>query len=250
LPNIKELLSLIDYGNYNVVLPSGHPFSNVQESYYWSSTTAETTTVQDYAFIVSLVEGDVGSNRKYVGVVNWVWPVRGDTIGSPAPVPKTGQQDYYREGDDGWYKKGVAWPDPRFTDNQDGTVTDKLTGLMWAKDANINGHMLWGTAIDYAYHLILGSEGCGDPSYTDWRMPNIKELLSLIDYGNFKPALISGHPFSNVQENSYYYTNTDYPVEVMRSKKKCSVSLHQGKVWWASRNPSTTKFFWPVRGGN
>jgi hypothetical protein len=31
---------------------------------------------------------------------------------------------------------GVAWPNPRFTDNSDGTVTDNLTGLIWLKNAN------------------------------------------------------------------------------------------------------------------
>jgi hypothetical protein len=249
LPNIKELLSMIDYGNFKPALTSGHSFSNVNvTNYYWTSTTAETTTVNDYAFRVSLVEGIVGSNGK--NAVNWVWPVRGETIGSLAPIPKTGQQDYYREGDDGWYKKGVDWPDPRFTDNGDGTVTDRLTGLMWTNDANINGHMLWNLAIDFAYYLSLGSEGCGGPSWGDWRMPNIKELLSLIDYGNFHPALTSGHPFSNVQENSPYYTNTDYPVESMSNNYKCKVILHQGFVGRSTKRPQSVHITWPVRGGN
>jgi hypothetical protein len=43
-------------------------------------------------------------------------------------VPKTGQTTAYVAGNDGYLEKGVAWPDPRFTDNGDGTVTDNLTG--------------------------------------------------------------------------------------------------------------------------
>jgi hypothetical protein len=256
LPNIKELLSLIDYGNYNVVLPSGHPFSNVQESHYWSSTTTETTGIRE-AWKVSLVDGLVNSDRKYALTVNGVWPVRGDTtsqassyVGAYAAVPKTGQQDYYREGDDGWYKKGVDWPDPRFEDNGDGTVTDRLTGLMWAKDAIIGGSMYWDPAIDFVYYLSLGSEGCGGPAHTDWRLPNIKEQLSLIDYGNFQPALISDHPFSNVQDSTFYYTSTDYPIESMNSRLKLKVRTRQGKVYSAFIRQTPRPYFWPVRGGN
>ena len=48
-----------------------------------------------------------------------------------ALVPATGQTDSVAAGDDGDLQKGVPWPDPRFTDNGDGTVTDHLTGLIW-----------------------------------------------------------------------------------------------------------------------
>ena len=64
----------------------------------------------------------------------------------PAPVEKTWQTICYDDngfvipcdntGQDGEYQKGVVWPAPRFTDNEDGTITDNLTGLMWLKDAN------------------------------------------------------------------------------------------------------------------
>jgi len=54
----------------------------------------------------------------------------------PTQVPKTGQTTKYSDGDDGDLQKCVAWPDPRFTDNGDGTVTDNLTGLIWLKEAN------------------------------------------------------------------------------------------------------------------
>ena len=56
-----------------------------------------------------------------------------------APVPKSGQTSSNATGDDGDLQRGVAWPDPRFTDNGDGTVTDNLTGLIWLKNANCFG---------------------------------------------------------------------------------------------------------------
>jgi len=86
----------------------------------------------------------------------------------------------YVTGGDGDLQKGVASPDPRFTDNGDGTVTDDLTGLIWAKDANLGGdNMTWSDTIDYANNLSLGSEGCGT-SYMDWRLPNRNELKVLL----------------------------------------------------------------------
>src|SRR4030042_1414657 len=60
--------------------------------------------------------------------------------GNYAPVPKTGQTNPYGlTGTDGALQKGVAWPTPRFTDNLNGTVTDKLTGLIWMTTGNAFG---------------------------------------------------------------------------------------------------------------
>ena len=64
--------------------------------------------------------------------------------GKYAPVPKTGQTDPYGLiGTDGDLEKGVASPTPRFTDNGNGTVTDKLTGLIWMKDTQFFGLRNW-----------------------------------------------------------------------------------------------------------
>ena len=49
----------------------------------------------------------------------------------PPPLSKTGQATSWGAGDDGDLEGGVAWPNPRFADNGDGTITDNLTGLIW-----------------------------------------------------------------------------------------------------------------------
>ena len=77
--------------------------------------------------------------------------------GKYAPVPKTGQTHSYVPGDDGDLQKGVAWPTPRFTDNNNGTVTDNLTGLIWMKNANAFGMRTWAEAISTANGLQTGS---------------------------------------------------------------------------------------------
>ncbi len=61
-----------------------------------------------------------------------------------------------------------------FTDTNNGTITDSATGLMWQKADDGNSRD-WETALSYAENLNLDN-------YTDWRLPNAKELQSLVDY--------------------------------------------------------------------
>ena len=119
-------------------------------------------------------------------------------------VPQTGQTTSYETGDDGDLERGVVWPDPRFTDNRDGTVTDNLTGLIWLKKANCEAGRSWSAALTFANSLYDGWTGdpnggdCGlsdGSSPGDWHLPNVRELQSLIDLGRHLPALPSGHSF-------------------------------------------------------
>ena len=125
--------------------------------------------------------------------------------GKYAPVPKTGQTQKYATGDDGDLKKGVAWPTPRFTDNNNGTVTDKLTGLIWTKNANCFGLKTWYKALSDAATVADGTCDLTDGSKAgDWRLPNIRELQSLFPY----TTLPAGHPFINV--GNRYWSSTTY----------------------------------------
>ena len=128
-----------------------------------------------------------------------------------APVPKTGQTTPYAPGDDGTLQKGVATRTPRFTDNANGTVTDNLTGLIWLKDANSFGVLKsWDEALSAAATLASGTFNLTDGSKAgDWRLPNLRELQSLIDYGQFNPPLPANHPFTGVQSYYYWSSTTD-----------------------------------------
>jgi len=81
----------------------------------------------------------------------------------------------------------VAQETPRFT-RADGVVTDNKTTLKWQDDYSDNGDKIkslnWTNAIDYCEGLSLNS-------HNDWRLPNKKELLSIVDYGTFNPAISS-----------------------------------------------------------
>ena len=125
------------------------------------------------------------------------------------PVAKTGQTKSYAPGDDGDLQSGVALTTSRFIDNGDGTVTDNLTGLIWMKDAGSIKIGTWGNAVETCSTLANGSYGLWDGSYAgDWRLPNVRELYSLIDFGHYNYALPNGHLFINVMSN--YWSSTTY----------------------------------------
>ncbi len=124
----------------------------------------------------------------------------------------------------------------RFTDNGDDTVTDNLTGLMWAKNANLPmTHITWQEALDYANNLTF-------KGYDNWRLPTVKELLSLIDYSTYDPALPTGHPFINVQ--SYYYWSST--TRATGSDYAWIVHMWDGNVSSSSKSYGFY-YVWPVR---
>jgi hypothetical protein len=149
-----------------------------------------------------------------------------------APVPQTGQSVSYYEGDDGDLQLGVPWPEPRFTDNGDGTVKDRLTRLVWLKNANCFGPIDWYAAMDAANNLADGQCGLADSSVPgDWHLPNVREILSLVDYDRWGPALPSGQPFTGVQTTGvqgYYWSSTTPPPN---SDGAEVVSMHASTVF-------------------
>ena len=162
-------------------------------------------------------------------------------------VPKTGQIFYSEPGDDGDLQMGTAWPDPRFTDNGDGTVTDNMTGLVWTKNANVLGEtQTWYAAVDACNNLADDGTDPVDGSLPgDWRLPNVRELQSLIDYGENNPVLPVGHPFLDVQALSYW-TSTTYAASDYFS---WGISLSNGYTAPAYYKNGTNGFIWCVRGG-
>lgn len=173
----------------------------------------------------------------------------GEPAPLPAPVPRTGQtQAYdYNHVDDGGLRRGVAWPSPRFTDHGDGTVTDQLTGLVWLKDADCLGERWWETAFTAVGEFNNGTEcDCADytaGAYSDWRMPNVRELFSLIDFSQSAPALPAGHPFEGVQSTEYWTSTNRGMVG-----PAWIVNLANGMATEVAKMRSHN--VWPVRGGS
>ena len=202
LPNIIELESLLNAGTDTPTwLNTTQGFLNVADLYYWSSTTPAMPGYSTYAWDVLMGASGAAFSGKDSNN-HYVLTVRSETA-PPAQLWKTGQAQTYRTGDDGDLTKGVAWPDPRFTVDGD-CVIDNLTGLMWSRNANLpNGALTWEQALDYAGNL----EHCG---YSDWRLPNRKELRSLVDHSQTSPSLPQGYPFTNVSYDRFFWSSSTH----------------------------------------
>jgi len=138
-------------------------------------------------------------------------------------------------GQDGDYQAGKGF---YYTDHGDGTVTDHVTGLMWPKDGNglgcWNGQTAtWTEAIDYCESLDFAG-------YTDWRLPNVRELVSLINWGNYGPT-IDTTVFINT--NYDYWTST--PTD--SSSTAWLVNFGTGHTYYYVR--TTGLYLRAVRGG-
>lgn len=97
-------------------------------------------------------------------------------------------------------------PDSRFVDNGDGTISDSDTGLMWQKcSLGLSGNRCnngsatthnWQQALEAAQNNALAE-------YSDWRLPNIKELSSIAEQKCHNPAINSNY-FPNTQSTYYW----------------------------------------------
>ena len=192
-------------------------------------------------------------------------------------LPQTGQTgcwnavgeaiDCAGTGQDGAKQAGVPLPSARFTDNNDGTVTDNLTGLIWLKDAGCfdtvgevakgssvsTSKITWANALTWSNNLATDKCGLSDGSAVgDWRLPNITELESLVDLSGTTSVLSSGHPFSNVypgyywSSSSYIFSNSNAWLVHMSTG---IVSGNQGVTGANGAAKSTQHYVWPVRTG-
>ena len=118
------------------------------------------------------------------------------------PPLKTGQTTSYTDFDDGYYQKGA---DRSYTrDDAKEVVIDNTTGLMWQDDEDAKTVTKnWEDAKAYCQALTLGG-------YSDWRLPIIRELKTIVDRGRHDPAI--DPTFQNVV-SSHYWSSTTYARE-------------------------------------
>jgi hypothetical protein len=129
-----------------------------------------------------LLSGDIG-DLLVVDTGQTAFYNNSSEIAQPAPGA-----DFY--GQDAHY----AGPQPSYQDNGDGTITDLVTGLMWQKTPDLVNQSTFAEAVLNGHTLNLAG-------HTDWRLPSLKELYSLINF--------SGHILMTV-ERSTPYIDTDY----------------------------------------
>lgn len=107
---------------------------------------------------------------------------------------------------DGTYASGIA--QPSYTENKVGTdlvTVDNRTGLMW-----ITNPAAAGMDATYTWALALaGCEASAFAGYSDWRLPNVRELMSIVDYSKGAGPTLNAAFFPNTHSN-YYWTSTTY----------------------------------------
>jgi Protein of unknown function (DUF1566) len=154
--------------------------------------------------------------------------------------PATGQTTVYAVGDDGYYEAGAPLD---YTDNDDGTITDNNTKLMWEMKDDVTGSLdnerntyPWaGLCLDNSTKCQSDADcGVGNTpctiqdgqstgmtifqwvaalndeafaGYTDWRIPNIKELQSIADFNLVNPDL---DPIFGPTQFHPYWSSTTY----------------------------------------
>jgi len=145
------------------------------------------------------------------------------------PCPNPGERFY---GQDGNYKGAQ----PAFLDNGDGTVTDLNTGLMW-KDS-IPSVLTWQDACDYCESLVLPSGG-----YSDWRLPTLRELISIINYSRYSPAFFTDY-FKGIDGKHMWSSDTitGYPLTIW------VLNIQTGGTWDLTKG--STAVFLCVRGSS
>ena len=118
--------------------------------------------------------------------------------------------DHTGTGQDGDYQAGRVWPEPRFNDNGDGTISDLSTGLMWLKNGSCMGWLSWQAAMDAAQELNSmdrNEEHCSKlaASYNDWYLPTIQELETLLNAEAAEPyRYLNFYGFRGIQADSYW----------------------------------------------
>ncbi|MBN2434382.1 MAG: cadherin-like beta sandwich domain-containing protein [Spirochaetes bacterium] len=102
--------------------------------------------------------------------------------------------------EDGATQHGVSWPSPRFTADGPDSIRDEMTGLVWLKNPDSTTRT-WSNAITYC-------EGLSN-SYSDWRMPNVRELRSLVHHGQSSPVTwLNSQGFTNFKVSHYWSSTT------------------------------------------
>ena len=143
-----------------------------------------------------------------------------------SPVVDTTQDICYDSGvaiscpfvGDGFYGQDAQYSGrmPSYTDNGDGTVTDNVTGLMWQQSPDMDDDGDIDAADKMSFDsAVAGAETCELGGYSDWRLPTIKELYSLMDFRGLDP---SGYeegdeaflvPFIDTRYFDFSYGDTD-----------------------------------------
>ena len=226
LPDRRELFSLISHARINPALPSGASFENVFAGYYWTATTC--SRLPDQAWYIHLGGGRIYRGMKHGSYM--VWPVRRCATDAAPNV----ERDPSKDREIGNHREPAA----RFAADG-GAVHDRHTGLFWIRCDAAGEAVDWMTALS-----CIGTMNAAQVrGHADWRLPNVRELESLIDVRCHSPALCDGQPFGTVPEGCWSSTTSIY-----EPRYAWVVYLRDGAVGVGFKKQADFRV-WAVRGG-
>ena len=206
LPTIKELYSLIEFSGYTGT--SASTSSPYLDTRYFNFSYGDTSAGE------RVIDAQEWSSTRYVSTTMSGDPTAfgvnfadGRIKGYPISIGSTTQTMDVR-----LVRGNTSYGQNAYVDNGNGTITDNATGLMWLQ-ADSGSAMSWQDALAYA-------EASTASGYSDWRLPNAKELQSIVDYTRspdttgtaaidplFKATNIGT---SSAPEYGFYWTGTSH----------------------------------------
>jgi len=242
LPTIKELYSLIDF--------RGETRMNAESSIPYIDTSYFDFCYGDEDSGDRFIDAQYWTATQYVGTVfDGVIAIFGVNFadgrikGYPRDLGRDGQIAHHFVR---YVRGNIEYGQNSFIDNEDGTVTDLSTGLMWQMSDGGQARN-WESALEYAENLELAG-------YSDWRLPNVKELESIIDYSRapdatdsdqIGPAIDPVFEITNIgdsqePEYGFYWANTTH-LDGPNDSYAAYVSFGRG-LGWMERPPGSGNF--------
>lgn len=225
LPTIKELFSIADFrgGLVGGDASISTPYLDEQYFEFVYPDAADEAYAGQYWSSTAYVQGPIVSTGQGVFGFNFsdghikAYPA-GHAFGDPA-APEAAAAMYARcvSGAEGY---GIN----AFVEHGDGTVSDDATGLMWQR-ADDGATRDWVEALAYCEALQLAG-------YDDWRLPNVKELQSVVDYDKPDwPAI--DDVFVTTDAESWFWTSTTHG-----DNKAYAAYIAFGRAWGKSAQQS------------
>jgi hypothetical protein len=171
LPTSYELITIIDYSRADPAINTN----------YFINTMIEQNNITK-GYLTSDVQSEA-SNLKYMWLVYYLW-------GGGNEAERSFTRQYVRAVHGNNFVNN-------FVDNGDGTVSDLTTGLMWMKQKP-KTLLNWEDAIKYCENLSYAG-------YEDWRLPNIKQLASILNLSASNHFLKNNSPGSCWSSTYYQY---------------------------------------------
>jgi len=205
LPSIKEAYSLIQFKGEDVSGYTGTTGEGIEpfiDAKYFGFGYGDVSAGE------RLLEGQMATSTKYVTTTNGEETMFGVNF-VDGRIKGYGLETSFTGGPKVFYVMYVrgnsTYGINNFVDNGNGTITDKATGLMWMQNDSGEG-LLWENALSYAENFKYAGN-------SDWRLPNAKELQSLIDYTRSPVTTNSAaiDPKFNCTSITNEAEQTDYP---------------------------------------